>query len=439
MIAKLKLPQGAAQGRVSDTEPGLYLRINRDSKTFMVQASVQNRTRGPLSIGRANVVEIEDARAAARKIIESWRAGDDATAELVASTCQRGETIKNQIIVAPKPQPVDGAAATAPTLQEALDAYWKTDGNKGGRKIERKASTIHDYTSVLELHTPKSWWDAPINAITFAMIDAQHSQIGHDAGHCTADKWARYLRAVYESFDVRNPALNLPKNPVRAVGFFKPEPRRTVVTWAQLPEWWGTVEALKNPIRADCFKFLLLTGLRSNAGSQVRWEELDLEAGIISVPAERMKAGHGFTVPLSRYVVNLLKARQANNERDFGGNDDGYVFPTTGTGGAVGPIRDLNQQGYDGDGKKIRLLPGPQTLRRTFNSVATDLQIPEAHRHILVDHAMPYAGVNARNYYGRMGDDPCRDSLEKVTAAILQGAGVEYRPSPEPSKMRLVS
>jgi hypothetical protein len=52
---------------------------------------------------------------------------------------------------------------------------------------------------------------------------------------------------------------------------------------------------------------------------------------------------------------------------------------------------------------------------------------------------MPYAGVNARNYYGRMGDDPCRDSLEKVTAAILQGAGVEYRPSPEPSKMRLVS
>ena len=63
----------------------------------------------------------------------------------------------------------------------------------------------------------------------------------------------RGIRAVYERFDRTHPQLNLPKNPVKAIDFYKPDPRRDVVTWKDLPDWWKAVENL-SPIRRDCWK-----------------------------------------------------------------------------------------------------------------------------------------------------------------------------------------
>lgn len=71
---------------------------------------------------------------------------------------------------------------------------------------------------------------------------------------------------------------------------------------------------------ARALEFLILTAARSGEVLNARWEEIDLEQAIWTIPAERMKAGRQHQVPLSPRAVEIL-AELANARR----ND--FVFP----------------------------------------------------------------------------------------------------------------
>lgn len=58
---------------------------------------------------------------------------------------------------------------------------------------------------------------------------------------------------------------------------------------------------------ARALEFAILTAARSGEVRGATWQEIDLEAGIWIVPAERMKAGKEHRVPLSERAVELLK------------------------------------------------------------------------------------------------------------------------------------
>ncbi len=69
------------------------------------------------------------------------------------------------------------------------------------------------------------------------------------------------------------------------------------------------------------FEFLILTGARSGEIRHMTWSEVDMDAAIWTVPAERMKAGREHRVPLSTRAMEILgEARQLK-----GGG--GLVFP----------------------------------------------------------------------------------------------------------------
>jgi integrase len=53
---------------------------------------------------------------------------------------------------------------------------------------------------------------------------------------------------------------------------------------------------------------------------QAQWPEIDLDAKIWTIPAERMKAGRVHRVPLSARAVAILKEMRA-------GGSENYVFP----------------------------------------------------------------------------------------------------------------
>lgn len=348
--------------RIADeSQPGFYVRVTSDSRTFVAQASVNGKTRGPKAIGRyEDGMPVEEARRRAMLEIASWRTG--ANFQL----------------------PSAGAA----TLRTAWTEYQQQPGVKGGRKVERTQSTLESYEYVLNRHTPADWWDKPLSFITKPMVNARHEEIGRDAGNPTANQWLRYVRAIYRRYDENHESANLPKSPCTGVKFFRVLPRKTIVKWEDLPDWWAAVESC-SPIRRDCWKMLLLTGLRSNACSELRWEEIDLNAATLTVPAERMKAGEDFTLPLSRYV-DLLRQRKADNAKDLGADDRGFVFPTVDRAGKVRAIRDISQQGYNAEGEKIRLLPGPQVLlcanchrmvhRRRLQCLSMSYAKPSRHR-----------------------------------------------------------
>ena len=54
------------------------------------------------------------------------------------------------------------------------------------------------------------------------------------------------------------------------------------------------------------FEFLILTAARSSEVRGVRWEEIEREAAVWTLPAERMKAGREHRVPLSDRALAVL-------------------------------------------------------------------------------------------------------------------------------------
>ena len=69
------------------------------------------------------------------------------------------------------------------------------------------------------------------------------------------------------------------------------------------------------------FEFLILTATRTSEVILAEWTEIDLKAKAWTIPAERMKAGDIYRVPLSERCVEVLK--RAKKISDGGP----YVFP----------------------------------------------------------------------------------------------------------------
>ena len=71
---------------------------------------------------------------------------------------------------------------------------------------------------------------------------------------------------------------------------------------------------------ARALEFLILCAARSGEVYGARWSEIDFDAGIWTVPRERMKAGKEHRDPLSKRALEILKTLDEARVNDF-------VFP----------------------------------------------------------------------------------------------------------------
>lgn len=91
-------------------------------------------------------------------------------------------------------------------------------------------------------------------------------------------------------------------------------------------------------VAALALEFAILTAARSGEVRGARWEELDLEARVWSVPAERMKAGREHRVPLVARAVEILET-VAKLHVEAGLPEAGLVFPGQRSGA---PLSDMS-------------------------------------------------------------------------------------------------
>jgi integrase len=73
-------------------------------------------------------------------------------------------------------------------------------------------------------------------------------------------------------------------------------------------------------VSARGLEFAILTATRTSETINATWNEFDLDAGIWTIPPERMKAGKEHRVPLSTRALEIIKALQETKQGD-------YVFP----------------------------------------------------------------------------------------------------------------
>ncbi|MGV8933194.1 MAG: tyrosine-type recombinase/integrase [Gallionellaceae bacterium] len=84
---------------------------------------------------------------------------------------------------------------------------------------------------------------------------------------------------------------------------------------ADMPKFLRDFAEYKNiakasPIVITATRLLMLTFTRTAEVRGAQWCEFDLDAGLWSIPAERMKAGEPHTVPLSKQAIETIKALQ---------------------------------------------------------------------------------------------------------------------------------
>lgn len=106
------------------------------------------------------------------------------------------------------------------------------------------------------------------------------------------------------------------ENPARWVGNLSellPKPGKVAKTGnhpalalSDLPRWWADLRT-RDGMAARALQFLALTAARSGEVRGMTWEEVDLEARLWTVPAERMKMHREHRVPLTDEAVAILR------------------------------------------------------------------------------------------------------------------------------------
>lgn len=80
------------------------------------------------------------------------------------------------------------------------------------------------------------------------------------------------------------------------------------IAQSELPQYVSDIEAYdKSPMVRIGLKLLLLTAVRPGELRMAEWEEIDLQAAVWKIPAERMKMGRAHQVPLPIQAIDELR------------------------------------------------------------------------------------------------------------------------------------
>lgn len=138
---------------------------------------------------------------------------------------------------------------------------------------------------------------------------------------------------------------------------------------------------------ARALQFTALTAVRSGDTRGATWDEIDLEAGVWTVPAERMKAGKEHRVPLSDQALALLRGLPRSDTSAF-------VFHAPRSG-------QLSDMALTQVMRRMGLEAVPHGLRSTFRDWAGD---KTSYPRDLAEAALAHVVGNAVETAYRRGD-----------------------------------
>jgi integrase len=161
------------------------------------------------------------------------------------------------------------------------------------------------------------WKDQPITEISRGDVQMLISKLGKQKGHTTANRTLELLRAAINRGKLWS--LVMGENPAIGVSKFRLKARQRFVTGEELPKLMKAICAEPKEEIRDYILFSLSTGARRTNVLSMRWDQLDLEAGIWTIPDT--KNGTSQTIMLTPNELGVLKERHSHR-RSFE-----WVFP----------------------------------------------------------------------------------------------------------------
>jgi integrase len=147
--------------------------------------------------------------------------------------------------------------------------------------------------------------------ISRATVAARLSAIASVSGPIAADR-ARAALSAYFSWAIREGVVDV--NPVIGTNkFAELKPRERVLADAELAAIW---KALPADQYGAIVRLLVLTGQRREEIGGLRWSEVDVDKGLITLSGERTKNGKPHELPLSDAGLAIVKEQPQGQERN---------------------------------------------------------------------------------------------------------------------------
>jgi integrase len=286
-VTALALPAGKIDHiEWDETLPGFGIRLRGSGKHWVVQYRAGPRQRRE-SLGDVRKVTLEDARKIARQRFAQVELG------------------------------VDPAAERARTRAQAL-----TLGVVIGRYLDAKRDVLRPNTfKAAERYFAEHWkplHDRPLDSIKRADVAARLQELVKAHGRTSAARARDNLSALYgwaakEGLCEANPvaATNDPTEGMQA--------RDRVLSDDELRVLWNACEE-------DDFgrivRLLLLSGCRREEIGGLKWSEVNLDTGVMTIPGARTKNARTLELPLPAIAIAMLASVPRNGEFVFGRRED---------------------------------------------------------------------------------------------------------------------
>jgi integrase len=291
---------------------GLYLNVGpTGGKSWLFRYMLNGKAR-EMGLGPVHTISLAEARdraTAARKLRL------DGTDPLEA---RRAERERKASLAAME-------AAALVTFKKAAEGY--IEANKAGWRNAKHAA---QWPATLAEYVYPIIGGVPVSAVNTGHITRILSPIWNTKSE-TASRVRGRIEIVLDY--AKTHGWRIGENPAAWKGHLQNVlPARGKVAkvehHAALP--WGEIGAFmlelekEEGVAALAFRFAILTAARTGEVIGARWGEIDLKAGIWTVPADRMKAGQEHRVPLSDAAVQVLrKAAEVRSDA----SPDAPVFP----------------------------------------------------------------------------------------------------------------
>lgn len=272
---------------------GLLLQVTAGGSKQWMLRTVVGAKRRTIGLGGYPEVSLAEARERAREAKRKIASGTDPVEERKA--------VKAALVAAQR---------RGLTVSDALDDWIKAKGAELGdeKTLTHLRSTfgryvlpeigkmlVHEVTTADVLRVLHPIWTA--KTVTAKKVRQRLEAIfawAAVAGHRPHDRpnaarWKHNLDQL------------LPKASAVATTTHQP-----AVAQAELPSWWAALSR-RGGMGAIAVRFLALTATRSGEVRGARWDEIDTEAGVWTIPASRMKMGKEHRVALSKDALALLE------------------------------------------------------------------------------------------------------------------------------------
>jgi integrase len=270
---------------------GFGIRVRESgSRTWVVQYDVGGRTR-KMTLGGTDVLPAAKARAKAKDVLAAVRLGRDPANEKSNARAKAGKTFGSR-------------------LPDYLDHQRGALKPRSFEEVER-----HLMNHCRPMHAK------PIDAIDQKAAAQLLAIIKRNSGPTAANRVRTSVGAYFgwlmgEAEATSNPFAATNKAPENDARSRTPTDQELAEIWRACPDThYGAI-----------VKLLILTGARRDEIGSLRWSEVNLDAALITLPAERVKGRREHEIPISEPALAILMA-QERRDRDlvFGKGQGGYA------------------------------------------------------------------------------------------------------------------